>query len=446
MNNNISLPANSDAEQAVLGCCMLSHEALEISIEKLRPDDFLNNNNRIIFDVFSQMYSAGIPVEYITISEELNRRDVLNRVGGNSYIDQLAMGVQFTGNIAHYADIVKEASIRQKILTAGQRISRLALDQEKDIPAILEEAEKLLFDAGQNKSSDEFRHVKEIIPQVYRNIEARMHTTGKRLTGYPTGFTDLDEYTGGLQPGSLNIIAARPSMGKTALAMNIAQFGGGEANAPVLIFSLEMPKEQIVQRMISAESGVDLSRLLRGLIDTGEFEKVLEASNLLAQRNVYINDSTALSAMEFMGRCRRFKNRHQDLALIVVDYIQLMSSGSRRSENRQNEVAEISRSMKSLALELNCPVIALSQLSRQTENRTDKKPQLSDLRDSGAIEQDADTVMMMYRESYYAENENNDLCDDVAEIRIAKNRNGATGVCRLVFQREYTRFVNHAEG
>ncbi|MBQ9434143.1 MAG: replicative DNA helicase [Synergistaceae bacterium] len=445
MNNNISLPANSDAEQAVLGCCMLSHEALEISIEKLRPDDFLNNNNRIIFDVFSQMYSAGIPVEYITISEELNRRDVLNRVGGNSYIDQLAMGVQFTGNIAHYADIVKEASIRQKILTAGQRISRLALDQEKDIPAILEEAEKLLFDAGQNKSSDEFRHVKEIIPQVYRNIEARMHTTGKRLTGYPTGFTDLDEYTGGLQPGSLNIIAARPSMGKTALAMNIAQFGGGEANAPVLIFSLEMPKEQIVQRMISAESGVDLSRLLRGLIDTGEFEKVLEASNLLAQRNVYINDSTALSAMEFMGRCRRFKNRHQDLALIVVDYMQLMSSGEKRTEGRQQEVSDISRMLKATAREMNCPVVALSQLSREAEKRTDKQPQLSDLRDSGAIEQDADTVMLMFREDYYSKNETNDLTDSAAEIRVAKNRNGSTGVLKLTFKREITRFYNFGE-
>ena len=272
-----------------------------------------------------------------------------------------------------------------------------------------------------------------------------MHTTGKRLTGYPTGFTDLDEYTGGLQPGSLNIIAARPSMGKTALAMNIAQFGGGEANAPVLIFSLEMPKEQIVQRMISAESGVDLSRLLRGLIDTGEFEKVLEASNLLAQRNVYINDSTALSAMEFMGRCRRFKNRHQDLALIVVDYMQLMSSGEKRTEGRQQEVSDISRMLKATAREMNCPVVALSQLSREAEKRTDKQPQPSDLRDSGAIEQDADTVMLMFREDYYSKNETNDLTDSAAEIRVAKNRNGSTGVLKLTFKREITRFYNFGE-
>ena len=272
-----------------------------------------------------------------------------------------------------------------------------------------------------------------------------MQSNGTRFAGYPTGFADLDSFTGGLQPGSLNIIAARPSMGKTAFAMNIAQFGGGDSNAPVLVFSVEMPAEQLVQRMLSAESGVDLSRLSRGLIDSTEFEQVRTAADTVAKRNIYINDSTSLSAMEFRGRCRRFKLRYPELALVVVDYLQLMSSGEKRTEGRQQEVSDISRMLKATARELNCPVIALSQLSRQAENRTDKKPQLADLRDSGAIEQDADVVMMMYREDYYTENENNDLTDSVADIRIAKNRNGSTGVFKLTFKREITRFYNHGE-
>ena len=445
MSRPVTLPGSTEAERAVIGSSLLSADALETALEVLKPDDFYNNSLRIIFSVMSEMYSAGKPVDYITIAEELQRRESLDRVGGQNFIDDLVAGVSFTGNVGHYAGIVRDSSVRRKIISAGDRIAILAFSYDKEVPEILEEAEKLLFDAGQNRNSSEFRHIREIISPVFKNIEERMRDNGSRLTGYPTGFADMDKFTGGLQPGSLNIIAARPSMGKTALAMNIAQFGGGRSNAPVLIFSVEMPAEQIVQRMISAESGVDLSMLSRGLFDSDGFEKIRMACDTVAQRNIFINDSTTLSAMDFRGRCRRFKNRHPDLALVVVDYLQLMSSGEKRSEGRQQEVSDISRMLKATAREVECPVIALSQLSRQAENRSDKKPQLADLRDSGAIEQDADTVMMMFREDYYTDNENNDLKDSVAEIRVAKNRNGSTGVFHLTFKREITRFYNHGE-
>ncbi len=445
MTTPVTLPGSVEAERAVLGCCLLSAEALENSIDGLKPDDFSVNSNRLIFDVLTQMYSEGKPADYVTLPEELERREIFNRIGGQTYIDSLVADVSFTGNVNYYVGIVRERSARRKIITAGERIARLAFDYDKDIPAIIEEAEKLLFDAGQNKTSSEFRHIREILTPVFVNIERRMHENGVRIAGYPTGYADLDRMTGGFQPGSLNIIAARPSMGKTAFALNIAQFGGGEKNAPVLVFSVEMPAEQIVQRMISAESGVDLSRLSRGLFDSAEFDEVRRACDTVAKRNIFINDSTTLSAMEFRTRCRRFKNRHPDLALVIVDYLQLMSSGERRSEGRQQEVSDISRMLKATAREIDCPVIALSQLSRQAENRTDKKPQLADLRDSGAIEQDADTVMMMFREDYYTENEDNDMKDSVADIRVAKNRNGSTGVFHLTFKREVTRFYNHGE-
>ncbi|MBQ6501255.1 MAG: replicative DNA helicase [Mogibacterium sp.] len=442
-----TLLGSPDAERAILGACIFSSEALTLALENLKPDDFIDDRSRQIFSVMGEMYSAGKPVDYITLPDELASKGLLERLGGNSYFDELAEEITHPQNIQFYLDIVRDHAVRRKILNAGEQISRNAAIYEKSVPDILEKAEKMLFDAGQNNRNGEFRHSREIITPVFANIDMLRRSTGKRITGYPTGFSDLNHFTGGLQPGSLNIIAARPSMGKTAFALNIAQFGGGDSNAPVLVFSLEMPAEQLVQRMISAESGVDLSRLTRGLFDSVEFDAVRIAADTVAKRNIYINDSTQLSAMEFFGRCRRFKMRHPDLALIVVDYLQLMSSGEQaaRTASRQQEVSDISRMMKATAREMNCPVIALSQLSRNAENRTDKKPQLADLRDSGAIEQDADVVMMMFREDYYSENENNDLKDSQADIRIAKNRNGSTGVFHLTFKREITRFYNFGE-
>ena len=446
MTSAATLPFSIEAERAVLGSCLLSREALASAIEILKPDDFYEVRHRLAFEVLADMYVASKPADMVTFSDELSKRDIFDRLGGTYFINQLVNDVATTANVAYYCDIVHERSVRRKIIEATHRIEAIAADTSKELTEILEEAEKLFYEAGQNKDSSDFRHVREIIGPVFTKIEASLRETGSHLTGYPTGYTDLDAMLGGLQPGSLNIIAARPSMGKTALAMNIAQFGGGmSTNNPVLVFSLEMPAEQLVQRMISAESRIDLSELSRGTFDTTAFKMVREACDVLATRNIFINDTTTLSAMEFRARCRRFKMRHPDLALVIVDYLQLMSYSEKRNEGRQQEVSDISRMLKAAAREINCPVIALSQLSREAEKRTDKKPQLSDLRDSGAIEQDADTVMMLYREDYYTEHEDNSETDSKADVRVAKNRNGGTGVIHLTFRREITRFFNFGE-
>ena len=438
-------PHSPEAERAVLGACLLSKEALGSAIEILKPEDFFEGRHRTAFEVLVSMYTLDKPADYVTYADELKSRGIYDRLGGNTFINGLVNEVTSTANTEYHAQIVRERATRRKIVEAGDSIAKLACSYDKTIVNILEEAEQLLFDAGQNKSSTEFRHVRDIIGPVFVNIEEKYRETGAVVAGYPTSYADLDAFTGGLQPRSLNIIAARPSMGKTALAMNIAQFGGGEANPPVLVFSLEMTAEQLVQRMLSAESGVDLSKLIRGLFDTDSFNDIRAACDVLAKRNIFINDATNLSVSDLRARARRFMTRYPNLGLVVVDYLQLMTAGERRTEGRQQEVADISRMLKTTARELACPLLVLSQLSREAEKRTDKKPQLSDLRDSGAIEQDADLVMMLYREDYYTENENTELKDSVADIRIAKNRNGSTGTFHLTFKREITRFFNHGE-
>lgn len=440
-------PNSTDAERAVLGACILSKEALGTAIELLRPDDFYDVNNRKVFEVLSAMYLSDKPADFVTVSIELTAKGWLEQLGGQSYLAQLVANVTTTSNVGYHAEIVRENAVRRRLLLVGDEICTMAADTSVSTKEIIERAEKLIFDAAQNKNSSDFRHVRDIIGPVFVNVEDRFNSHDADVAGYSTGFTDLDAITGGLQPGSLTIIAARPSMGKTAFAVNIAQFGGGGvsgANLPVLIFSLEMPAEQLVLRMLSAESEVNLSLLNNGTFDTNDFRKVQRASDVLARRNIFINDDSNLTAVDFRTRCRRFKTRYPDLALVIVDYLQLMSSGDRRpTDGRQQEVSDISRMLKASARELNCPVIALSQLSRAAEQRTEKKPQLSDLRDSGAIEQDADVVLLMFRQDYYSDNENNDQLNSEADIRVAKNRNGSTGVFHLTFERELTRFRNH---
>ena len=438
-------PQSIEAERAVLGACILSKDALGSALEILKPDDFYDPNHKAAYEALMAIYQSDRIVDFITVSDELRNRGILDRLGGSAFISELIGSVTITANVIYHAEIVKECAVRRRLIDAGNKIISLAYNMNKSTKEIIETAEKLIFDAAQNKSSSEFRRISEIIKPVLADVEENYTKKDVNTTGYPSGFSDLDSYTGGFQRGSLNIIAARPSMGKTAFAVNIAQFGGGDSNLPVLIFSLEMPAEQLVLRMLSAESGVNLSQLNTGTFDTEAFAKVQKASEILAKRNIYINDDSNLTAIDFRARCRRFKTKHQELAIVIVDYLQLMSSGEGRTDGRQQEVSDISRMLKATARELNCPVIALSQLSRAAEQRTEKKPQLSDLRDSGAIEQDADVVLLMFREDYYSENENNDLQDSKADIRVAKNRNGSTGVFHLIFRREITRFLNAAE-
>ena len=429
-----------EAERAVLGACLLSKDALSIAMEVLKPDDFFINRHRTAFEVLISMYSRDIPADYVTFTNELQAKNLYDRVGGSAFVSQLVQDITTTANVEYYAEMIRDHSIRRKLVDTSESISKLASTLDKELSDILDEAEKLLLEAGQNDNSSEFRHVSEIICPVIANIETIRENKGQVIIGYPTGFVDIDAVTGGLLPGELYIIAARPSMGKTTLALNIAQFGVSRL-APVLIFSLEMPAEQIVQRMLAAESEVNLFDLSKGLFDTTAYDAVKAASNALANREIYINDTTSLSAVDFRAKARQFKVHHPNVGLIVVDYLQLMTSGTYRSTTtRVQEIADITRTLKATARELRCTVIALSQLSRDVEKRSDKMPQLADLRDSGAIEQDADVVMMLYREDYYSKTDNNDLTDSRADIRIAKNRNGATGTVSLTFQREITRF------
>ncbi len=438
-------PHNDEAERAVIGACILSREALGNAIETLKPDDFYDTNNKLAYEILTNMYSDDKPVDFVTVSEEMKTAGIFDRIGGQPFLAELIGNISTTANVSFHAEIVREYSVRRKLIEAGNRIIMLAYKFDTPIKEIIDEAEKLIFNAAQNKKSSDFRHVKEIISPVFSGVEERFRESDSVVAGFPSGFADLDSYTGGFQPGSLNIIAARPSMGKTAFAMNIAQFGGNEQNLPVLVFSLEMPAEQLVLRMLAAESSTNLSQLSAGTFDTNNFELIRQACSVLAQRNIFINDDSALTAMDFRTRCRRFTTQHGKIGLVIVDYLQLMTTGSRGMDGRQQEVSDISRMLKVTARELNCPVIALSQLSRAAEQRTEKKPQLSDLRDSGAIEQDADVVLLMFREDYYSENENNDLQDSKADIRVAKNRNGSTGTFHLTFKREFTRFCNYGE-
>ena len=443
-----NIPQNLQAERAVIGACLLSVDALGTVSEMLKPEDFHDMNNKAVYEICLSMYLANKPIDLVTFQSEAVSRGIFERIGGQPFLAELVSDTMVISNAGYYAEIVQGTALRRRVIDAGQKISALGVKPDIEAGEIVSEAEKIILDASAEKETSGPVSLQVAAQSALERIN-ELKTGTRKNTGFMTHFTDLDRIISGFQPGTLNIIAARPSMGKTALALNIAQFGGNnEANSHVLFFSLEMSTEQLTHRMFSAQTlefgeGVRLSAITSGELNEYASYAVGRAAESLQSRNIYLHYSSELSAMDFRTKCRRFKTRHPDLSLIVVDYLQLMNAGRKGNDTRQYEVAEISRVMKSVAVELECPVIALSQLSRETEKRTDKKPQLSDLRDSGAIEQDADTVIMLYREDYYSENENNDLKDSDAVLRIAKNRNGTTGLCHLTFQREYTRFMNH---
>ena len=436
-------PQNVGAERAVLGACLLEQEALGSALEVLSPEDFYDLNHRAAFEAMSDLFAANRPVELVTFSEELMKRGLFEKLGGQPFFASLVAEVPTTANIEYHANIVKEKSIRRRLIEAGNHIVRLGYSTDVENTMAIDEAERAVFEITQNNNKVDFRAVRDILGGTFSKIEEQYKRSGSKVSGFESSFADLDVLTGGFQPGSLNIIAARPSMGKTALALNIAQFGGGRSGDAVLIFSLEMSSEQLVQRMLGSEAQINIHAMRTGVIGKAEWSDLLVAADRLAQAPIYIDDSSMLTTMDFRARCRRFKARRPQLGLIVVDYLQLMSFGGRNTDNKQQEVAEISRMLKGVARELQCPVIALSQLSRAVEQRTEKKPMLSDLRDSGAIEQDADTVMLLYRPDYYEGAVNPDM-DSEAFLGLAKNRNGPTNEIRLVFKREFTRFFNAA--
>jgi replicative DNA helicase len=434
-------PQNAGAERAVLGACLLEQEALGNAVERLTPEDFYDLNHRAAFEVMVDMFAANHPVEMVTFGEELMKRGLFEKLGGQPFFASVVAEVPTTANIEFHASIVKEKSIRRRLIEAGNHIVRLGYATEIENAMALDEAERAVFEITQNNNKVDFKPVRDILGGTFAKIEEQYRRSGAKVNGFGSSFADLDALTGGFQPGSLNIIAARPSMGKTALALNVAQFGGDQTGDAVLIFSLEMSSDQLVQRMLGSEAQVNIHAMRTGVMGKSEWDDLMNAAGRLAKAPIYIDDSSMLTTMDFRSRCRRFKARYPNLGLVVVDYLQLMSFGGRSMDNKQQEVAEISRMLKGVARELQCPVVALSQLSRAVEQRTEKRPLLSDLRDSGAIEQDADTVMLLYRPDYYEGAVNPDM-DSEAFLSLAKNRNGPTNEIRLIFKREFTRFFN----
>ena len=431
-------PSNLEAERAVLGSCLLDRDALVDVTEFLSPDDFYDLNYRDVYNVILEMTQRSKPVDMLTLSAELSDRGLLEKLGGQSFLAAIVDSTPTAANAEYHARIVRDKAVRRRLISAGNAITRMGYEEGKDLSELLEDAERLVFEVSKTRNESNFKSLAEVMKSTFDKIQEAFAREDNSLTGIDTGFIDFNKVTRGLQRGALNIIAARPSMGKTALAMNIARNVAVKTKLPVLVFSLEMGAEQLAMRLLSAESRINLQDLFNGTFGNNDWRTLQEAASTLIEAPLYIDDSSVLTTIEMKARSRRFKAKHGELGLIVVDYLQLMSA-SRTMDNKQNEVAEISRGLKAIARELDVPVIALSQLSRSVESRDNKKPQLSDLRDSGAIEQDADLVALLYRDSYYKE----ELRDDnTASLNIAKNRNGPTREIKLIFQRELTRFVD----
>ena len=434
------LPHSMEAEQSVIGSMMIDREAIVVASEIVTGDDFYNKQYGIVFETMVELHENGRPVDMVTLQDKLKEKDVPAEVSSLEFVRDIITAVPTSANIRHYANIVAEKSILRKMIRLNEEIENLCYSGKESMEFILEDAEKRIFDLVQKRNSGEFVPIRQVVMNALKKIEAASKTTG-RVTGIATGFLDLDFKTSGMQPADLVLIAARPSMGKTAFVLNIAQHVAFRLNETVAIFSLEMSKEQLVNRMFSLESNVDAQNLRNGTLSDMEWEKLIESAGVIGKSNLIIDDTAGISISELRSKCRKFKLEH-NLKMIIIDYLQLMS-GSGRSESRQQEISEISRSLKSLARELNVPVLALSQLSRAVEQRPDKRPMMSDLRESGAIEQDADVIMFIYRDDYYNKDSEK---KGISEIIIGKQRNGPIGTVELVWLPEYTKFANKEHG
>lgn len=429
-------PYNLEAEQAVLGSMMIDKEAVYIALEVLQPEDFYKEAHQILFATIVGLEAKGEPVDMVTLTEELHRLNEVEKVGGIGYVAEVANVVPTAANARHYAEIVVEKSILRKLIRVSTNIANRCYEDQEDTRELLDNAEKMILEIADERNFSGLVPLKKVLGETLEKIEYMSAHKGN-ITGIPSFFADLDSMTSGWQPSDLIILAARPSMGKTSFGLNIAQNAALKAKKPVAVFSLEMSKEQLVQRIMSSEAMIDQHKLRTGRLMDEEWVRLTKASQPLSMAELYIDDTPAISVLELRAKARRLK-AEKGLSLIIIDYLQLMQGG-KRSENRQQEISEISRSLKALARELDVPIIALSQLSRAVEQSTDKRPALSHLRESGALEQDADLVMFIYREDYYnPESEK----PGIAEIIIAKHRNGPTGSVELGFIKEFTKFVN----
>jgi replicative DNA helicase len=431
-----SLPHNAEAERTVLGAVLVDNAAFNSAAEVLTRDDFYREAHRRVFDAMAALAERSQPIDSVTLADELTRAQALEAVGGVAYLAGLADGLPRITNVEQWARIIKEKAVLRNLIHAGNRIVQSCYEGEQEAAELLDAAEKAIFDIAERRLRAGFVGIREIVKESFRTID-QLSQSRELVTGLPTGFVDLDEMTSGLQRGDLVVVAARPAMGKTSFCLNVAQHASLRGGETVGLFSLEMSKEQLVLRMLCSDARVDSHRLRTGNLNEKDWARLAKAYADLSASRLFIDDSATQTPLEMRAKCRRLKAEH-GLGLVIVDYLQLMSAPG-RAENRQQEISAISRSLKGLAKELHVPVVALSQLSRAPEARTDRRPQLSDLRESGAIEQDADVVMFIYREEEHKPTEEN---RGVAEIIIGKQRNGPTGSRKLAFLKEYTRFEN----
>ena len=431
-------PHSVESEQSILGSILLDKEAIITVTETIQPEDFYKEAHKIIYECMMKLNNKNEPIDLITLTEELKKQGHLEDIGGISYITSLSTIVPTTSNVKYYADIVKEKSVLRKLIKVSNDILNSGYDSSIKVEDLLEKAEKKIFDISQEKSSEDFQSINSVLMDTYDMIE-KLYTNKEDITGITTGFDDLNKKTNGLQRTDLILVAARPAMGKTAFSLNLVQNAALKGNASVAVFSLEMSKEQLVQRMLSAQSHVELKKIKTGNLDENDWPRIIDAMSVLSNANIYIDDTPGIKIGELRSKCRKLKIE-KGLDLILIDYLQLME-GDGGNESRQQEISKISRSLKIIAKELNCPVVALSQLSRAPEQRSDHRPMLSDLRESGAIEQDADIVMFLYRDEYYHPDSER---KNIGEIIIAKNRHGETGSVELVWLGEIQKFANKA--
>jgi len=431
-------PQNLEAEMAVLGSMLLDEDAISVASELLDKNSFYKDTHQKIFEAVLGLYNANKAVDLITLREVLKRDGILDEVGGVSYLTSLVNSVPTAANISHYVSIVKEKSILRTLINNATKIISLCYGNEGHIDEVVDTAERFIFEVSDRKAKGSYLAIKEIVKDTIETID-RLYQKKAHVTGIPTGYIDFDIKTAGLQSSDLIVVAGRPSMGKSAFAIGIADYVGVVEKTPLAIFSLEMAKEQLVQRMLCAHAKVDAHKVRTGYLATSDWPRLTAAAGKLSEAPIFIDDSPSISVMELRAKARRLK-AHHDIKLIILDYLQLMR-GTSGIENRQQEISEISRSIKALARELAIPIVAISQLSRAVESRTDHRPQLSDLRESGAIEQDADVVVLLLRDEYYNPTPEN---QGIAEVNIAKQRNGPVGALKLAFIKEYTRFENIA--
>ena len=434
------LPHSIEAEQSVIGSMLMDREAIIAASEMVTADDFYQHQYGVMFEAMVELFNEGKPVDLVTLQNRLKEKDVPPEVSSLEFVRDIITTVPTSANVKSYAGIVREKAVLRRLIKVNEEIAGECYLGREPLETILADTEKRIFDLLQSRGSAEFVPIRQVALNVLENIE-KASRTKETVTGIPTGFIDLDYKTSGFQPSDFILIAARPSMGKTAFVLNVVDHVAVRKGIPCMIFSLEMSKEQLVNRMLSMESNVDSQKLRTGTLTDADWDAVVEGVGVIGGSKLIIDDTPGISITELRSKCRKVKLEH-GLGLIVIDYLQLMSgSGKRGNDNRQQEISEISRSLKALAREMKAPVVALSQLSRACETRTDHRPMLSDLRESGAIEQDADVVMFLYRDDYY--NKDSEM-KDMAEVIIAKQRNGPIGTVNLVWMPQYTRFANAA--